>query len=57
MVAHILLGSFHSDPILDLLRRGESARLAACLRTLIATSPDPAPDLSGDIAHRRPRRH
>jgi AcrR family transcriptional regulator len=35
-LAHILLGSLHSDPILDLLRQGHASRVAACLRALLS---------------------
>ncbi|WP_066939974.1 TetR/AcrR family transcriptional regulator [Microtetraspora fusca] len=34
LLAHILLGSLQSEPVLRLLERGESARLAASLRVM-----------------------
>lgn len=34
-VAHILLGSLHSDLIVHMLRNGESGRLTASLRHLV----------------------
>lgn len=37
MLAHILLGALHSDPILRLLERGDAQRLAASLRTMATT--------------------
>ncbi|MEV0969200.1 TetR/AcrR family transcriptional regulator [Microtetraspora glauca] len=36
LLAHILLGSLQSEPVLRLLERGESARLAASLRVMAA---------------------
>jgi AcrR family transcriptional regulator len=49
LLAHILLGSLHSDLVIHLVRRGETARLTATLhqlvRTLLAT---PAPE-SGPV--------
>lgn len=46
LLAHILLGSLHSDLVIHLVRRGETTRLTATLhqlvRTLLAT-PAPAP--------------
>jgi len=37
LIAHLLLGSLHSDLILHLLRTGEAARLATGLRSMIET--------------------
>lgn len=34
LIAHVLLGARHSDAVTRLLRDGESARLAACMRQL-----------------------
>ncbi|MEU9833191.1 hypothetical protein AB0D67_16825 [Streptosporangium sp. NPDC048047] len=34
LLAHILLGSLQSEPVLRLLERGESTRLAASLRVM-----------------------
>jgi AcrR family transcriptional regulator len=36
LVAHLVLGSMHSEPVLGMLRRGESGRIAAGLRVLAA---------------------
>jgi len=36
LLAHLVLGSMHSEPVLGMLRRGESARIAAGLRVLAA---------------------
>ncbi|MFL6077180.1 MAG: TetR/AcrR family transcriptional regulator [Mycobacteriales bacterium] len=36
LVAHLVLGSMHSEPVLGMLRRGESHRIAAGLRVLAA---------------------
>jgi hypothetical protein len=35
LLAHVLLGSLHSDPIVHQLRSGESDRPAACLRDMV----------------------
>lgn len=37
LLAHILLGSLHSDLVVHLLRRGEADRLSATLRDLVRT--------------------
>lgn len=37
LIAHMLLGSLHSDLILHLMRTGEAPRLAAGLRSMIET--------------------
>jgi AcrR family transcriptional regulator len=37
LLAHILLGSLHSDLVVHLLRRGETARLTETLHGLVAT--------------------
>jgi AcrR family transcriptional regulator len=42
LLAHILLGSLHSDLVLHLLRRGEAERLVTTLRRLVATLLAPA---------------
>jgi AcrR family transcriptional regulator len=46
LLSHILLGSLHSDLVVHLVRRGETARLAATLHGLIATLLDPPPPRS-----------
>ena len=33
MLAHVLVGSLHNDPVVHQLRSGESDRPAACLRS------------------------
>jgi AcrR family transcriptional regulator len=35
LLAHILLGALHSEPLMRMVRAGESARIAACLRDLV----------------------
>jgi AcrR family transcriptional regulator len=42
LVAHILLGTLHNEPVAQLIRRGESERLVACLRDLVTTLLGPA---------------
>lgn len=42
LLAHILLGSLHSDLVLHLLRRGETERLVTTLRGLVASLLAPA---------------
>jgi AcrR family transcriptional regulator len=37
VLAHIILGSLHSDLVVHMLRRGESGRLATSLRELVTT--------------------
>ncbi|MEV6861536.1 helix-turn-helix domain-containing protein [Streptosporangium subroseum] len=47
LLAHILLGSLHSEPVLRLLERGEATRLAASLRVMAAgmlAAPASTPD-------------
>lgn len=36
LLAHIILGSLHTEPIAQLVRDGESQRLATCLHDLVA---------------------
>ena len=36
LLAHLVLGSMHSEPVLAMSRRGESTRIAAGLRVLVA---------------------
>ncbi|MEV8634046.1 helix-turn-helix domain-containing protein [Streptosporangium sp. NPDC051023] len=48
LVAHLLVGSFHNEPIAQLLRQGESERLAACLRDLTTSLLGPPATPSGD---------
>ena len=36
LLAHVLLGALHNEAVARLLREGESARLAACMRELAA---------------------
>ncbi|GGU63496.1 TetR family transcriptional regulator [Streptomyces albospinus] len=43
LLAHLLLGGLQSDAVLRLLERGESARLAASLRTLVTAALDAPP--------------
>jgi AcrR family transcriptional regulator len=44
LIAHMLLGCLHAGPIAQLIRDGESDRLASCLRLLVGTLLDaPAP--------------
>jgi AcrR family transcriptional regulator len=48
LLAHVLLGALHSEPILRLLQQGEQERLAAALRTVATALLDAPPSAGGD---------
>ncbi|MGG2462259.1 TetR/AcrR family transcriptional regulator [Streptomyces sp. RGM 3693] len=48
LLAHFLIGALQNEPVLRLLERGETARVAGTLRALVAGLLDATPSADGD---------